>query len=203
MKQLSIIMLCSLSLFLCASDESTYYVSVHGGMRAQSTQEENHFSYGACPTVTTLLDKNFYQKVVETLPILCIDICLVDLSTNRYLVMARTNRPAQGAFWFPGGRMFKGESFFEVAQRKCLEEIGVTVKIEKLIGIYNAIYPDSQWNTPTHTPIVAVLATCNQAAFISLDEQHVDYRWASLFEPDPIDYIDVVRKKALKILDLD
>lgn len=192
-----------MSLSLSAMDEETSsYYSADQGMQSEVTQEKEQLSYGACPKVTKLLDKNFYQQAVQELPICCIDIFLLDLSTNRYLLVYRKNRPAKGVFWIPGGRMQKGESFFESAQRKCLEEIGITIQTKKVLGVYNLIFPDSEWATPTHTPAIVVLATCNpQKGSVSLDELHADYKWVSLFEPSKIDYIEKIRKKVLKVLD--
>ncbi len=181
------------------SEFSPYY-SPESGMTAQPTEEENHFSYGECPKVTQLLDKDFYKQVVAQLPILCIDTFLVNPKSKKYLLVKRCNNPAKGTYWLPGGRMIKGESFFEGAQRKCSEEIGISIEAKQVLGIYNVLFPDSEWGTPTHTPGIGVLATCSSEESVSLNELHEDHKWVSLSEPNTIDYIDKMRKKALKVL---
>lgn len=164
-------------------------------------QEENHFSYGECPKNTQLLDKEFYRQAVAELPIVCVDIFLVDQKTNCYLLALRKNRPAQGIFWIPGGRILKGESFFEAAQRKCKEELGITITAKKVLGIYNLFFPDSEWGTATHTPSIVVLATCElDKKAVSLNDSHTSYKWVSIFEPSTIDYIEKVRHEALQNL---
>jgi colanic acid biosynthesis protein WcaH len=191
-----------LSISLCATDEefSSYY-SPDTGMQAQAVQEKNHFSYGPCPRVAQLLATSFYHQAVESLPIMCVDIFVVDLATNRYLLVYRKNRPAKGTFWVPGGRILKGESFFESAERKCCQELGIQIIPHEVVGIYNLIFPDSEWETATHTPAVVVLATYDpQEGSVSLDELHANFRWVSLFEPNTIDYIEDIRQKVLKLL---
>lgn len=187
-------------LLLYGMEEVSDYYSPDKGMRAKSTQEENHFSYGGgCPLVPEKLDTDFYKEAVETLPIMCVDTFLVDSDEKNYFLVYRKNRPAKGIFWVPGGRMIKGETFFQSAERKCKEEIGITIEAKKVLGTYNLMFSDSEWDTPTHTPVVAVLALYDlQKGPVSLNDLHADGKWVPLFEPNNIDYIEKMRKKVVK-----
>jgi len=178
------------------------YCSPESGMQAQLTNEETQLCYGDCPKITKFLSKAFYEQAIAELPIFCVDIFLLNLRTNNYLLVFRKNRPAQGIFCLPGGRLNKGESFFDAAKRKCEEEVGVTIEPKKAISVFNLIFPDSEWGSPAHTPAVVIFATCDiEEELVSLDKLHATYRWSSLFEPSNVDYTENARQKVLKILD--
>ena len=54
------------------------------------------------------LDEGTFKSVIENAPLVSIDL-VVKNSLGQYLFGYRTNRPAKG-FWFvPGGRIHKGE----------------------------------------------------------------------------------------------
>ena len=176
--------------------------SSDNGMQAQSSNEETQFCYGECPKVTELLRKSFYKEAMEKLPIFCVDIFLLNLKTNKYLVVFRKNRPAQGVFFLPGGRLYKGESFFEAAKRICSKEVGITIEPQKNLGISNLIFPDSEWGCPGHTPATTIFATCDiEEEFLSAVDstQHTIYRWCSLFEPSNVDYTENARRRVLQL----
>ncbi len=166
------------------------------GMNEESTQEENHF--GKCSKVTEFLDKTFYQEAIEKLPIICVDILVVDPSAEKYLVLLRKMKPKKNVYWVPGGRMNKGETFFESAKRKCWEKGRIEVKTKKVLGIYNLMFPDSEWNSSAHNPVVAILATYDsQKGSVSHDELHKNHKWLSLSQSNENPYIEAIRKEAL------
>ena len=75
------------------------------------------------------IPKNTYKKIHALMPIPCVDIVIVH--NGAVLLGLRNNKPAQGTYWFPGGRVLKGETLFEAAQRKTKQETGLNIKIIK------------------------------------------------------------------------
>ncbi len=48
--------------------------------------------------------------------------------------------PAIGHWQFPGGHLEVGESYFACAERETLEETGLAVRAEKLVGLTNDVF---------------------------------------------------------------
>jgi colanic acid biosynthesis protein WcaH len=45
-----------------------------------------------------------YQKIVEQIPIVCVDAVIMNRK-GQYLLVRRKNEPLKGEFWLPGGRI--------------------------------------------------------------------------------------------------
>lgn len=91
----------------------------------------------------------FYKEAVESLPIVCVDIVCRRKSDAKLLVFFRRDRPAASIWWWPGGRLFRGETFFQTAQRKIRDETGnkeAKVTPLGLINVWNTFFPDSSWD---------------------------------------------------------
>ena len=76
-----------------------------------------------------------YQHIVDTMPILCVDLVLSDRNC-KYLLVKRNNDPLKGKWWVPGGRVFKDESLEEAAVRKAREELSLEITKPKLWGYH-------------------------------------------------------------------
>lgn len=76
------------------------------------------------------LDKEFYGKMVRDCIICCVDCLIVrynsHLQREEVLLVERGTHPAKGIWWLPGGRLFKGETFFDGAKRKARDETGLS-----------------------------------------------------------------------------
>ncbi|HAS85063.1 MAG TPA: NUDIX hydrolase [Candidatus Yonathbacteria bacterium] len=117
-----------------------------------------------------------YQKIHAVLPIVCADIVLV--KNNSFLLAKRNNKPAQGQWFFPGGRILKGERLEDAIRRKIHEELGIVANVEKILGVDDTIFPDGPFDSPTHTVnIVFLVSLENQNDVISLDTQNEEYQW--------------------------
>lgn len=122
-----------------------------------------------------------YRQIHEVLPISCVDIVLKN--GESFLLAKRNNKPAQGHWWFPGGRIFKNETLQDAAIRKARQETGLDIKIEKLLGVDETIFPDGPFDSSTHTINVVFLAACtNPANIVTLDDQNDTYQWFSCID---------------------
>ena len=126
------------------------------------------------------LSSTDFKMIVKSTPLVSIDLIVRD-SEGNLLLGKRTNRPAKG-FWFvPGGRVLKDESFESAFKRLIKEELGLNTAESKFKGIYQHFYDDnfSSDDFTTHYLVLAYEINFNgDLALLPLD-QHSTYKWFS------------------------
>ena len=126
------------------------------------------------------LSSTDFKTIVKSTPLVSIDLIVRD-SEGSVLLGKRTNRPAQG-FWFvPGGRVLKDESFDYAFKRLIKEELGLNSVESKFKGIYQHFYDDnfSEDDFTTHYLVLAYEITFNGDLALLPFEQHSRYKWFS------------------------
>jgi colanic acid biosynthesis protein WcaH len=96
------------------------------------------------------LDEATFRTVVDSMPLVSINF-IVRRADGKILLGQRKNRPAEG-FWFvPGGRIRKGETFDVASRRLTLTELGIEIaRCDcSLLGVYEHIYEDSIFGPAT------------------------------------------------------
>lgn len=149
--------------------------------------------------VKGFVPKETYKTLVENFPIPCVDVFLYNDKEKTYFQVLRKDKPAQGMWWFPGGRLQKGEKFFTCAERKCKEEANLDVVASKILCVAATLFSDSAWETPTHTVntcVFAVLQNTNQQP--SIDSSCQNHRWESIENPPEDPYLLKIYQKAVK-----
>mmetsp|Transcript_16867 Transcript_16867/g.34722 ORF Transcript_16867/g.34722 Transcript_16867/m.34722 type:complete len:242 (+) Transcript_16867:63-788(+) len=161
--------------------------------------EDLSLFYGDFTELTTItaarkfLPEDLYGKLVRDCVVFCVDIVLVRTTKDgkkECLLVKRSSEPVKGVWWWPGGRMLKGETFFDAAKRKAKQETGLShVACVQVLGIWNTFFPTSNWDTETEkgtqTVNAIVLVELNSVGVdVELDDQSEDSRWISL---DPED----------------
>ena len=68
-----------------------------------------------------------YRKIVKYMPIPSVEAIIV--KDGKLLFLRRKNSPAKGQWWFPGGRIRKGETIEEALFREVKDETELTVTI--------------------------------------------------------------------------
>ena len=75
------------------------------------------------------LPSEVYGELVRKCVVCCVDIVVVrrDKETGKKecVLVERASEPAKGVWWWPGGRLLKGETFFDAAKRKTQQETGL------------------------------------------------------------------------------
>jgi 8-oxo-dGTP pyrophosphatase MutT (NUDIX family) len=148
----------------------------------------------AIPHSRKFLPKEIYSRLVLDCVVCCVDCLLVRVNPvtgkKEALLVKRSAEPVKGVWWLPGGRLWKGETFFASARRKAKEETGLTnVKCVQVLGVWNTLFPTSNWDTETErgtqtvNPIVLVELIPEKAEEIVLDETSESSRWIGL-DPD-------------------
>ena len=99
-----------------------------------------------------------YKKIVSLMPICCVD--LVFWSRSKVYLFKRAYAPAKNEWWIIGGRILKGEKIKDAVARKAKEEIGVDIKIRKMIGVYEAFFGTNRFDTKTEKSGAHSISLC-------------------------------------------
>ena len=130
------------------------------------------------------LSQDDFQFVLDKTPLVSIDLIILN-TKGQVLLGLRKNKPAQG-FWFvPGGRILKNETVEEAFCRITRKELGVDMDFDEanLIGVYDHIYTDNMFGTKdinTHYVSIGLKIDIYKDIKLNLDEQHKESRWLSV-----------------------
>ncbi|MFC6725367.1 GDP-mannose mannosyl hydrolase [Halobium palmae] len=83
-----------------------------------------------------------WRRIVEHVPLVSVDLLVRD--GDGVVVGKRTNEPAKGEWFVPGGTVLKGERLEAAVHRVAREELGVDVEIEERLGTYEHFYDTSE-----------------------------------------------------------
>ena len=93
------------------------------------------------------LEQDKFLSIVAATPLVSIDLILRS-ERGRVLLGRRVNRPAQG-FWFvPGGRIRKNERIKDALRRISRAELGIEIEHAELTGVFDHIYEDNYFGAP-------------------------------------------------------
>ena len=109
---------------------------------------------------------DIYDQITKFLPIASVEALIV--IDNALLFLRRNNQPAKGEWWFPGGRIRKGESLEEALRREVKEETGLEVSSYKFINVYSRVFPER------HDIAIAYLCKCKKGK-VELNNEHSEY----------------------------
>lgn len=140
-----------------------------------------------------------YSRIQAVLPILCVD-CLI-VYQKKCLLLKRTKEPAKGRYWFPGGRVFKGETIQDAALRKAREEVNLDCKYEKMISIEETIFEQQgDMLYDIHTVNICCHLSPQELNNLSIDESHDGWIWVNLEEVKILNIHSAVYMPLLKCL---
>ena len=122
----------------------------------------------------TKIEDGFYRSILEVLPIVCVDVLLV--KGDKFLMGKRVNEPAKGQWWFPGGRVLKGETLREAAIRQA-RKIGCKKPIiQNLITAQSVHFDKSAQGVPIDE-IGIVYWVDASGAFKPKDNENSSFKW--------------------------
>lgn len=127
------------------------------------------------------LADNDFKQVIRHAPLFSIDL-LVKNSDGRYLLGLRTNAPAKGYWFVPGGRVYKNEPLAAAFERISRAELGRPASPDagSLVGLYEHFYEDNVFSAEFGTHYIVAAYSLSVDGLDSLpDQQHSDYWWAS------------------------
>ncbi|MFV0264620.1 MAG: GDP-mannose mannosyl hydrolase [Kluyvera sp.] len=138
------------------------------------------------------LSQEAFATVVRSTPLISIDL-IVENAQGECLLGKRTNRPAQGYWFVPGGRVQKDETLAQAFTRLTEAELGLGLPITagSFYGVWQHFYDDNFSGTDfsTHYIVLAFRLQVDADALTLPDDQHNDYRWLTppaLLESDNV-----------------
>jgi colanic acid biosynthesis protein WcaH len=124
-----------------------------------------------------MLSEADYRKVMETMPVVCVD-CLVQNEAGEFLLVRRGNEPLKGEFWVPGGRLLKNERLEDAVHRKMREELGIEVEIISNLGFFEEFFDKTAQNVDGGFHAVSFLFLVRPlGTSIRLDCQSSEWGW--------------------------
>ena len=129
-----------------------------------------------------MLSKEDFLTVVRLTPLVAIDLIVTD-GNHHILLGHRRNRPAQGTWFVPGGRIAKDESLDTAFKRIVNNELGVASverSTARFFGVYEHHYDDNFSGVEgvgTHYIVLAYAMTLSGTVPIGRFDQHSEYQW--------------------------
>ncbi|MFP1483785.1 GDP-mannose mannosyl hydrolase [Escherichia coli] len=120
-----------------------------------------------------------FATVVRSTPLSLDFIVRVTVAAN--FCLGKTNCPAQGYWFVPGGRVQKDETLEAAFERLTMAELGLRLPITagQFYGVWQHFYDDNFWHGFHHSLCGApgFRFRVAEEELLLPDEQHDDYRW--------------------------
>ena len=122
-----------------------------------------------------------FLQVVERTPLVSIDLIVRDAG-GRVLLGRRTNEPARGCWFVPGGRIHKDERIATAFRRITAAELGKPFDIAdaNFIGVFEHLYPTNFAAKPgvgTHYVVLAYELGIDDLPEDLPADQHGEFQW--------------------------
>ena len=127
-----------------------------------------------------------WRTVVRSVPLVSVD--LVVEHDGAVVLGKRTNDPAKGEWFVPGGTVHKHERLVDAVQRITREELGIDTRINRQLGVYEHFWETAEMEDVDgkhYAPIGFHLTA--ERTDVTPDDQHASFRW---FTP-PFDAIEL------------
>ena len=124
-----------------------------------------------------------FENVIRLTPLVAIDF-IIRSPDERVLVGRRTNEPARGVFFVPGGRITKNETRPAAFRRISQEELGIGLDIARahFHSVNDHIYETNRFCKPgfgTHYVTLAYELTLALEISSLPRDQHGEFKWMS------------------------
>jgi colanic acid biosynthesis protein WcaH len=110
-----------------------------------------------------------WETIVNNVPIISVD--LVVECPNGLVLGKRSNEPAKGEWFVPGGRVRKTEPMKDAVHRVAMEELGVDIEIYERLGTFEHFYETSEVGCEKHYVAHGFHVWSEDSEF-ELDPQH-------------------------------
>ena len=122
-----------------------------------------------------------FLTVVRLAPLVSLDLVVIS-PRGEVLVGLRTNRPAEGSWFVPGGRIQKDERLDDAFRRLTGEELGRPMGLAEAtpLGVYEHLYADNFAGEPgvtTHYVVIAHRVALDLDLAALPGAQHARWKW--------------------------
>ncbi len=131
----------------------------------------------------TYLPDNIYKTCLKSLPIVCVDVVIFDITKEKVLLFKRENNPLKNIYYTLGGRVLKNESLINTAIRKLKDEAGIIINRSDLNfgGYMEEFYENSVYSgVDTHNINIFYSYIVSEDIKVQLDSQHSDCKWVDI-----------------------
>lgn len=97
-----------------------------------------------------------YRYIYSRVPRVCVDVVI--RKPGGVLLSKRSILPRIGSWHLPGGRVYRHETLEHAAKRICREELGLRVKVLKVLGAVEYLHEPRAPGFATHTVSTILLA---------------------------------------------
>jgi ADP-ribose pyrophosphatase YjhB (NUDIX family) len=140
------------------------------------------------------LPKEEFYAIFSKVPRLCVEVVIRDPSGKGILLTKRSIYPRIGEWHFPGGTVLFGETFEEAVKRVALDELGVDVRVGKMLGqiTYAQMHKDGYEGWAISIPFEAAIV----GGELRGSEQGEEFKfWEEVPKPTIADTIPFLRKQ--------
>ena len=129
------------------------------------------------------LNDSKFETVIQNTPLVSIDLIIRD-KLGRVLLGKRNNRPAQGYWFVPGGRIRKNETLAQAFKRLTCAELDQELLLGEacFLGVFEHLYADSIFDSEISTHYIALgyqLMVDTNFDTLPLDQHH-QYQWFAI-----------------------
>jgi len=130
-----------------------------------------------------MLSRNTFKTIVQNTPLVSIDL-IIKNAQDQVLLGRRNNRPAQGYWFVPGGRIRKNETLAQAFKRLTCAELDQAFSLDEscFLGVFEHLYTDSVFDSEISTHYIALgyqLMVDTDFDALPLDQHH-QYQWFTL-----------------------
>ncbi len=143
------------------------------------------------------IPQELYNEFLRNMMLLCVDnIVVID---GKVLLVKRKDEPAKGKWWFPGGRMHKGETIKEASRRIVKEETNLDCMVGSMLSVKETFFREGPDEIPVHSVnLVHVVYPREGQTEIKLDGHSTDYKliaradYGDMYDPYIIDHLRMI-----------
>jgi colanic acid biosynthesis protein WcaH len=154
-----------------------------------------------------MLSAEAFLSVVNAAPLVAMDLVIVRGGTE-VLLGLRNNRPAQGFWFMPGGRIQKNEPMQAALARVAQAELGLQLatlpQAPSHLGAFEHFYDDcfaGDVGVSTHYVVMGNLVNLpSNTELAAADNQHSDLRWWPMLEAFASESVHRFTKDYVKVL---
>jgi len=131
---------------------------------------------------------DIFAQFLDRMPQVCVELIL---ETEDGVLLCKRETKPRVWFW-PGSRLYKGETLDSASERVAREELGIEVTVQERLGVHEHFWEahETSEHVSRHTVNMVYRASPTDPEFtIELDEQHSDYRFVSEAEPKMHEYV--------------
>jgi len=130
------------------------------------------------------------QREYPQCPLIGIGALVVE--NGRVALIRRGKAPLLGEWSIPGGMLELGETLRQGAEREVLEETGLTVRANELLGVFDRVVPDAEGKIIYHYVLIDFL--CERVSGdLRAGADAVDAQW---FTPEEVPKLSLAEDTA-------